>query len=49
MKVLAPINRLIEKLIAAKLVKRNAKGLPVATARKDLVNFSHYEILQFYN
>lgn len=49
MRILAPIKELIAKLVKNKFAKLNEKGMPVSTARKDLVNFSHYEILTFYN
>lgn len=49
MRVLAPIEKLIEKLVKNKFVVRDRAGLPQATARKDLVLLSHYEIINFYN
>lgn len=49
MRVMAPIKDLINKLKVNKFVKIDAQGMPYATARKDLVNFSHYEIITFYN
>jgi len=49
MRILAPLEELIRKLITNKFVVNNAKGLPMSTARKDLTNLSHYEILNFYN
>lgn len=49
MRVLAPITALIDKLIKHKFVKRDRNGMPQATARKDMVLKSHYEIVTFYN
>lgn len=49
MRIEIPINDLISKLKINKFVLTDSKGLPVATARKDLVNFSHSEIVSFYN
>lgn len=46
---MAPISDLINKLTTNKFVKRDEWGMPNATARKDLVNFSHHEIIAFYN
>lgn len=46
---MAPVNELIQKLITNKFVKRNAAGIPNATARRDLVNLTHHEIITFYN
>ena len=44
-----PIKDLIGKLIVNKFVKRNRTGTPSATARRDLVNLTHHEIVTFYN
>lgn len=49
MRVMAPTKDLINKLNINKFVKLNDQGMPFATARKDLVNFSHHEIITFYN
>jgi len=49
MRVMAPIKELINKLKINKFVKMDDQGMPYATARKDLVNFSHHEIITFYN
>lgn len=49
MRIMAPIRELINKLKINKFVKMNDRGLAYATARKDLVNFSHHEIVTFYN
>jgi len=49
MRILAPIKQLINKLVINKFVKLDYNGLPHATSRRHLVNFSHYEILNFYN
>lgn len=49
MRVLAPIEKLIDKLEKNKFVVRDQNGMPQATARKDLVLLSHFEIINFYN
>lgn len=49
MRIEIPIEDLINKLKNNKFVITNPSGMPVATARKDLVNFSHNEIIGFYN
>lgn len=49
MRMEIPVNELIRKLVTNKFIKINSSRLPVATARKDLINFSHYEIISFYN
>jgi hypothetical protein len=49
MRIEIPINDLINKLKINKFIKFNANDMPVATARKDLVNFSHHEIVSFFN
>lgn len=49
MRIEIPVNELIKKLTLNRFAKINSFGLPVATARKDLINFSHYEIVSFYN
>lgn len=49
MRVMVPIKELINKLKINKFIKINDQNLPVATARKDLVNFTHHEIITFYN
>ena len=49
MRIEIPINDLINKLKINKFIKINANDMPVATARKDLVNFSHHEIVSFFN
>lgn len=49
MRVMIPVDDLIKKLVNNKFVIQNKSGLPVATARKDLVNFEHHEIITFYN
>jgi len=45
----APLKELIKKLIENKMAKINHKANVLATSRKDLVNHSHYQILQFFN
>jgi group II intron reverse transcriptase/maturase len=49
LRVFAPIQRLIEKLIINKFAKYSASKTVLATGRKDLVNLEHEEILTFYN
>lgn len=49
MRILAPIEKLIEKLVNNKFAFRDRHGMPQPTARKDLVLLSHYEIINFYN
>lgn len=49
MRIEIPINDLINKLKIYKIIKFNAKDKPVATARKDLINLSHHEIVSFFN
>lgn len=49
MRIEIPINDLIKKLAIHKFVVFDYKNMPKATARKGLVNFSHNEILSFYN
>lgn len=49
MRVMIPVNDVIKKLADNKFVVFNELGLPIATARKDLVNFEHHEIITFYN
>lgn len=48
MRIEIPIKDLIKRLITNKFVVMDPHGLPKATARKDLVNFSHTEIVMFY-
>lgn len=49
LRIEAPITKLLDKLRINKFTKRDAKGLYQATSRRDLINFSHWEILSFYN
>lgn len=49
MRIEIPVENLIKKLTVNKFVTLKVNGMPSATARKDLVNFSHYEIITFYN
>lgn len=49
MRIEIPIEELISKLRTNKFLKYDTNGQPTATARKDLVNFTHYEIVNFYN
>lgn len=48
MRIMIPIDDLIKKLIVNKF-KRNAMAVPTSTARRDLVNLTHHEIITFYN
>lgn len=49
MRIEIPIKSLIKKLATNKFVNFDKTNTPFPTARKDLINFSHYEILSFYN
>jgi group II intron reverse transcriptase/maturase len=49
MRIMIPVKDLIGKLILNKFVKRNKTDTPTATARRDLVNLTHHEIITFYN
>lgn len=49
MRIQAPIEKIISRLIKNNVAKRNSQGKVLATARMDLVNHSHYEILSYYN
>jgi len=49
MKIEIPIKDLIAKLKINKYIKTDFNEMPTATARKDLINLSHYEIVTFYN
>jgi hypothetical protein len=46
--VLAPLSKLVDKLIVAGFARRNHLAMVLAKCRRDLVNSSHYEIIQFY-
>lgn len=45
----APLPKLILIMIKNKFAKRNHLNKVIATSRKDLVNHTHFEILNFYN
>lgn len=49
MRVMIPVKDIIKKLVNNRYILLNESGLPVATGRKDLVNFEHHEIVTFYN
>lgn len=49
MRVEIPITKLVKRLVTNKFVVFDKYNMPKATARKDLINFSHQEILAFYN
>jgi len=49
MRVEIPIQDLILKLKVNKYIKIDSKGRAKATAKKGLINLSHYEILKFFN
>lgn len=49
MRIEIPTSNLIKKLTMNKFIVIGANSMPSATARKDLVNFSHHEIVSFYN
>jgi len=44
-----PISELRKKFIEAGFLKVNKQGQIVSTARKNLLNLSHYDILTYYN
>lgn len=43
-----PIKALLKKLESGKFLVMDRNNLPKATARKDMTNFSHHEIISFY-
>lgn len=45
----APLKKLVDKLLKNKFAKKNHLNQVIATSRKDLVNHSHFYILNFYN
>lgn len=49
MRIMIPLKSLIQKQATNKFVKFDSNGMPYPTARKDLVNFTHHEIVTFYN
>lgn len=49
MRIMIPMKSLIQKLATNRFIKLDSKEFPYPTARKDLVNKSHYEIITFYN
>jgi len=49
MRIEIPIHSLISKLKVNKFIRIDQHNMPTATARKDLINFSHHEIISFYN
>lgn len=49
MRVMIPVKKLIEKLKTNKFIKYDDKSMPVPTARRDLINFDHQEIIAFFN
>lgn len=49
MRIEIPVKKLIERLKTHKFIKDDSNGTLTATARKDLVNFSHAEIVSFFN
>lgn len=49
MRIEAPIEKLLNKLVINKFAYRDENGRFHATARRDLVNSSHWETLSFYN
>ena len=44
-----PIKDLIAKLKINKFILTNSNGMSIAIIRKDLINFSYYKIVTFYN
>lgn len=49
MRIEIPTSDLINRLKINKFIKIDSKSMPQATARKDMVNFSHAEMVNFYN
>ena len=49
MRVSASTKKLLMKLRENKLTKLNELGIPTPTARRDLINLEHHEIITFYN
>lgn len=49
MRVDLPVDVLIQKLLAGGFIKRNKFGVTGFTARRDLVNLDHNDIIRFYN
>jgi hypothetical protein len=49
MRIEIPVDELLKRLLDNKFIKLNDSGEPISTARKDLVNFEHHEIVTFYN
>jgi group II intron reverse transcriptase/maturase len=49
MRIMIPMKSVIQRLTTNKFVKINEVNIPCPTARKDLVNFEHHEIVTFYN
>lgn len=49
MRIMIPIKKLLQKVTTSGFAKTDENNLPVPTARKDLVNFEHHEIITFYN
>jgi hypothetical protein len=49
MRILAPLSLILTRLTTNKFAFLDKHGIHQATARKDLTNFTHKEILAFYN
>ena len=49
MLMLAPIDKLIDKLIQTQFAYRNSEGKPIPQAYNALINQDHYTIISFYN
>jgi len=47
--VLAPVPKMIDKLVHLNFARRNHLNKTLPKARRDLVNLTHYEIITFYN
>lgn len=47
--ITAPIRDLLNKLVEAKIARRDKQGVFVATSKKSLVLMDHADILRFYN
>jgi hypothetical protein len=49
MMLLAPILEILDKLKAAKFIRRNSRGNIVPIAKSNVIMLPHWEIINFYN
>lgn len=45
----APIDKIVEKIIKAGFIRRNAKGILLPIMQGSIINLDHADILAFYN